>query len=315
MVATGLLLVMLGLAASTADAGPDRPLAFVSFNMFHGGPASGLTGETADLDRRLRMVVRELKALDVDVIGLQEVSASRRRGNIAGRLARELGYHEAHALGVSTVVPFAWLGRTVVWLLDFDEGPAVVSRFPIVAREALRLPRCGRYWIPRMLLRTELDTPAGRVHVFSTHTSHDACQVRAVAEAVQRFRGRLPSIVMGDFNASDSAPFMVDLRRGMGFVDAYRAANPAAPGHTVWQRISAPTATVGRRVDYVFVVPGTEAAGRVLASEVVLDTPERTDRGTLWPSDHYGVLARVDVAAPAATARASSASHPGPGRP
>lgn len=306
MVAAWLVGVLLAAAAPAAEA---RPLTFVSFNMFHGGPASGLTGDTADLDRRLAMAVRELRALDVDVIGLQEASASRGRGNVAERLARELGYHWVHGFGVSTVLPFAWLGRAVVWLLDFDEGPAVVSRFPITAHEVGRLPRCGRYWIPRMLLRAEIATPVGPVQVFSTHTSHDRCQVKAVAEAVRRRRGPLPSIVMGDFNASETAQFMVSLRQDGGFVDAFRTANPRARGHTVWQRITAPEPTVGRRVDYVFVVPGDRAAGRVLASEVVLDAPERTDGGTLWPSDHYGVLARIDVTSPgAATARTQAAA-------
>jgi hypothetical protein len=43
----------------------------------------------------------------------------------------------------------------------------------------------------------------------------------------------------------------------------------------------------------------------------VLDTPERTDAGTLWPSDHYGVLARVDVTAPPVAAAGRSAGGAG----
>jgi hypothetical protein len=38
------------------------------------------------------------------------------------------------------------------------------------------------------------------------------------------------------------------------------------------------------------------APGRVRASRVVLDTPRRLEDGKiLWPSDHYGVLAELEV--------------------
>ena len=76
-------------------------------------------------------------------------------------------------------------------------------------------------------------------------------------------------------------------------------ANPSAPGLTVWQRVEAPEPTVRRRVDYVFLVPGTELPGMVRGSRVVLDVPgARPDGRVLWPSDHYGVLADLAVLPP-----------------
>jgi hypothetical protein len=51
-----------------------------------------------------------------------------------------------------------------------------------------------------------------------------------------------------------------------------------------------------RRVDFVFLVPGQATAGRVLRSQVVLDRPRHLeDSVVLWPSDHYGVLAEIEV--------------------
>jgi hypothetical protein len=53
---------------------------------------------------------------------------------------------------------------------------------------------------------------------------------------------------------------------------------------------------VSRRIDYVFVVPGANGVPRVLESRVVLDVPLRRAEGTtLWPSDHYGVLAVIEM--------------------
>ena len=81
-----------------------------------------------------------------------------------------------------------------------------------------------------------------------------------------------------------------------GFVDALRSANPHAVGPTVLQRVDAAKPTVSRRIDFVFVLPGANGVPRGLDSRVVLDIPRRRGDGTtLWPSDHYGVLADIDI--------------------
>ena len=65
---------------------------------------------------------------------------------------------------------------------------------------------------------------------------------------------------------------------------------------TVWQRIEAPSPTVFRRVDYVFVKAGDGREATAVSARVVLNTPEtRDDGGALWPSDHYGVFAEVTL--------------------
>jgi hypothetical protein len=53
---------------------------------------------------------------------------------------------------------------------------------------------------------------------------------------------------------------------------------------------------VSRRIDFVFVLPGANGVPRVLESRVVLDIPRRrADGTTLWPSDHYAVLADIEM--------------------
>lgn len=292
-------IVALALAlASPARGGAEtpRPLRVVTFNLFHGGPSSGLTGDAGRLDARLDMVVRELAALEPDVIALQEASAGRGRGNVAERLARRLGFHWIHAPATPRVFSLPLINRLIVWAMNFSEGPAILSRFPIVAHEIHDLPRCEKRLDPRVLLHAELETPWGRIMAYSTHASRDDCQVRRIAELARERRGALPSLVMGDFNAGEQLPAIQALTNGGGFIDAFRAANPVAPGFTVWQRIEVPDSTVFRRVDYVFVVPGVETRGRVVASRLVLNVPERLAAGAaLWPSDHYGVLAEVEI--------------------
>ena len=82
-------------------------------------------------------------------------------------------------------------------------------------------------------------------------------------------------MLMGDFNAVAKSPAIAVLTEDAGFIDAFRSANPTLPGLTVWQRVDAPSPTVKRRADYLFVIPGVEVQGRVLSSRVVLNAPRR----------------------------------------
>jgi len=139
------------------------------------------------------MAAGELRRLGVDVVGLQEASTGRGRGSVAARLADRLGFHHVYAPASSRFFGNNGIDQVIAFLLNFSEGPAIVSRFP-------------------------------------------------------------------------------------------------------WQRIEEPSPTVWRRVDYVFMVPGTQFPGRVRSSRVILDTPQRLPDGKLlWPSDHYGVLAELEI--------------------
>jgi endonuclease/exonuclease/phosphatase family metal-dependent hydrolase len=282
-------------AGPAAVSAEDRPLRFVTFNMLHPGPWSSFTGDDLHLEQRLAMIIEDLRALDPHVVALQEAPVTRRHGDVAARIAQALGLDRVQAPATERVFPLRLLGRLITTALGFEAGPAILSRFPITGTEVYDLPRCRRWLDPRVVLRADLDTPAGALSVFSTHTSRDDCQTRRVAELARHLPGGGPVVVMGDLNTVETAaglePFL-----DHGFVDAFRAANPIAPGPTVWQRIDAPASTVARRVDYVFLRAGNGLTPIAVSSRVVLDTPRpRPDGAMLWPSDHYGVFAEVDL--------------------
>jgi endonuclease/exonuclease/phosphatase family metal-dependent hydrolase len=182
--------------------------------------------------------------------------------------------------------------RGVASVLGFTEGPALLSRFPIARWRAYELPQCGRAFDVRVALVAELETPAGPLVAVSAHTSGDPCHARAVVDLVAAHRGPLPVVVMGDFNAPDASPALRVLTGQGGLVDAFRSANPTAPGFTDGQEVDARRATAGVRLDYVFLAPGARIPGRIVASRVVLDEPRGPGR-VRWASDHYGVLADV----------------------
>ena len=286
-----LLLVLLLAAPPAAAWAEDRPLRLVTFNLLHGGPWAAFTGDDDELEARLALTIAELRALDPDVVALQESPVTRRRGDVAARVAGALGLAHVSAPATDRVVPWRLLGRLVTAALGFEEGPAILSRYPIVASEVHDLPRCRRWLDPRVALRAEVRTPAGVLTVVSTHTSRDDCQTRRVAELAAEAAG--PVVVMGDLNTAEDTPALAAFLE-RGFVDLYRAANPDTRGATVWQRIRQAAPTVFRRVDYVLLRVGDGRPPDVTASRVVLNTPGRSkDGGVLWPSDHYGVLAEV----------------------
>jgi endonuclease/exonuclease/phosphatase family metal-dependent hydrolase len=267
-------------------------LRVVTVNLLHGGIFSELSGDDEGLEDRLRLAVEDLRALDADIVALQEASTGRRRGDVPARLAAALGYHHVYAPAATRPFGSEHMRRAVASVLGFTEGPALLSRLPIVRWEAYQLPRCGRPFDARLVVFAELETPAGRLSVFSAHTSGDPCHARAVAALVREHAGPLPAVVMGDFNADHTSAAVRLLTEEAGFMDVFELANRAAPGFTDGQDVEVARTTASRRLDYVFLVPGQRVPGRVIQSRVVLDEPQAAGR-VRWPSDHYGVLAEI----------------------
>ena len=313
LLAGTLVAVAIVTTASGQSPSTPPPLRVVTLNMLHGGPTSGWTGKDGHLEARLDLVTEALQALAPDVIALQEASRTSGRGEVASRLAGRLGMNHVYSASSMSLFDTAWVNRMAAAVMDFSEGPAILSRFPILRSETLRLPRCGRWLDPRVVLFAELATPAGRLPVFSTHTSGHACHAQAVGALVRERRGDLPGILMGDLNAVESSAALAALAAEVAFVDAFRAVHPDAPGFTVYQPVTALERRARRRVDYVLLVPGRVVAGAVVDSRVVVDVPGRlADGSPIWPSDHYGVLADLSVFP---GSQPQAASHAGDGAP
>ena len=263
-------------------------LTTVGYNMLHGGMLSNLGGDRDELDARLALAVRGMRALEPDFVGLQEASAGPGRGDLAARLGAALGLHHARA---ASRFRFERIGS----ILRIEEGPAVLSRFPLRRTEAIPLEGCDDFY-QRVLLCASFATPCGPLEACSTHVDGRPCQARRLAVALARRATSIPRLLFGDLNATEDTPGLRKLR-ALGFVDTFRALHARAPGLTVWQNPASPAPTVRRRVDYVLVAPGAGRRVEVLESRVVLDRPGHAADGTaLWPSDHYGVLARVALA-------------------
>jgi endonuclease/exonuclease/phosphatase family metal-dependent hydrolase len=257
----------------------DGPLRVLSLNIYHDFP------RFEHLARRLDLIADEVRRHDADVVCLQEVPWTLGLGSGVRYLAEQTGMNYVYLRANGNR-----------WAILFEEGEAILSRFPLRDPAFLELrPQAGPLE-HRVVLKATAVTPWGQVPFFVTHLTNHRPQVRAAqTQALFDFLGGFgsgPALVAGDFNAVEHTPQMRVLNKR--WIDVFRTTSPGDPGFTCcvdgvagWQ-----SDPFTRRVDYLFLVPGRGA--RVVSSRRVLVRPFLLEDGWLWASDHVGLLAAID---------------------
>ena len=247
-------------------------------------------------EQRFAAIRHGVRALDADILGMQEVlKLAPGEGDEldqARAIAEGFGYHIAYGRSAEQ----RWYGN------------AVLSRWPIAKTELFELPRCGTDE-KRSLLLAVVASPYGEIPFFVTHLNWKfedghvrEAQVREIAQRVLSLESALPAILVGDFNAEPEADEIRYLRglttlggpRRVFFQDAFALAGDGSPGHTFARRnpFAAPLHEPDRRIDYIFVRGRDERfIGEPLEARVCFDEPID---GT-FPSDHFGVVATLRV--------------------
>jgi endonuclease/exonuclease/phosphatase family metal-dependent hydrolase len=290
-------------------------------------------GTSAPLARRLDLAVKQLRELSPDVIALQEVRPVAGT-EVEGRPACDAGagpvttaHLMAAALGMVAryEVSVRWDDEVYPGAKAGEEGLAILSRYPIREARSLALPD-ARLGDARQLLSASIETPAGPIWVHTTHLHYrldDGLarerQVLAVDEAIRGVGRGLtdaPQLLCGDFNAEPDSDEMRFLRglttlggRRTHFQDAWlrchreaQRGDGPAEGIT-WSSENEHTRPlrsldIDRRIDYVLVTSRKrDGRGTVRGCRVVLTEREGQGRDSVCASDHYGVLAEVQVAA------------------
>ena len=246
---------------------------------------------------RLPLIREALRALDADVIALQEVLGFTGMPSQAHEIADGTGWNVHH-------VP-AW---NVGGGLTF--GNAILSPHPLSDLQTLELPTP-----PGLDTRTaafaRVELPHGPMPVFATHLTwqhhlgHVRChQVRALADHADRLAPTSgpPAVILGDLNADPDADEMRFLRgltplggTSVFFSDSWAVTRASEPGYTYDRRNSYALRSRehSRRIDYCLVRgPGRHLIGEPLAAQLFADTPT----GDVWASDHFGVVAEIYAA-------------------
>jgi endonuclease/exonuclease/phosphatase family metal-dependent hydrolase len=227
---------------------------------------------------RQGLIYADMAALQPDLLGLQEVVYVMHQDRLIGA-AGERRYREHRA----------WAGRP-------EYGNSLLVREDLVLADPARLD----LGLGRSALRGVVTLPGGStVLVLVTHLHHlvdgDA-EREEQARQLLAWLDEVPStdaqIALGDFNAE---PVEATHRRmvGAGFRSAYAEANGAEPSLTWPSGLQAPAMDTDGDpgcLDYVWI----RGAVRVTEARLVFDRPHPEDP-TLYPSDHMGISARLEV--------------------
>lgn len=263
---------------------------------------------------RLALLRQQLVELSPDILGLQEVlrlvpdendpPAPTPSNDQASEIAEGLGYNITYGVAAD------YAGG-----LKF--GNALLTRYKVLDSRTFRLPGADS-GETRSMLYSLLETPWGRQPVFVTHLNwklhHGAVRLKQVVYAAERIfvlapveADFLPPVLMGDFNANPSSDEIRYLKgqhvidgRSLYFADVWDYAEPAEPGHT-YARDNAYALKNGepnRRIDYIFVRgPDRHMRGEPRGVRRAFDRSAPGSEGTVWASDHYGVVCDLTMSA------------------
>jgi endonuclease/exonuclease/phosphatase family metal-dependent hydrolase len=225
---------------------------------------------------RLPLLLADMAALQPDLIGLQECVFATQQDRILGA-AGEGRYESRRGWANRPEYGNAILGRDTLTLGDGDR--LELSR----GRSALRVP---------------VSLPSARTLDFVvTHLHHEVDDASVRAEQAKVVIGWLgaisgPLVVVGDFNADPMEP-TYGLMLDAGFRSVSVEANGAEPPVTWPSGIQAPgmdTDGDPSCLDYIWVRgPITVDSCRLAFDRPAVDDP------TLFPSDHFGLSARVRI--------------------
>jgi len=176
-------LILTCAAGLLAAAQVQDDLTVATYNIRHGRGMDGVV----DLAR----TARAIRALDADIVALQEVDRGVERSGSVNQ-PRELGERLGMQQAFGAFFPYQ----------GGEYGMAILSRHPIVRTESLRLPDGNE---PRIALFAEIALPSGRriavVNVHFDWVSDDSLRFRqVVALSAMLDTLTLPILLLGDFN-------------------------------------------------------------------------------------------------------------------
>jgi endonuclease/exonuclease/phosphatase family metal-dependent hydrolase len=229
---------------------------------------------------RLPLILADMAALQPDVLALQEVVYVMQQDRLIGAAGE--GRYEAIR---------GWAGRP-------EYGNSLLVRSPLEGREVDRLD----LGLGRSALRMLVKFPGGSsILVVVTHLHHvgpdEAArdeQTAALVEWLDCTRGPGATIAMGDFNADPGEPTYSRMQAA-GFRSAFAEANGHEPAVTWPSGLQAPAMDTDGSpecLDYIWL----RGDVRVLAARLAFDRPDPEDP-TLYPSDHVGITAELEIGA------------------
>lgn len=252
-------------------------LRLMSLNINHDFP------NFQSLEERLRFVIAEIIKQDVDLAFLQEVPWTRKLGSGADFFAMGTGLNTLYARANGS---YRFIG--------FEEGSVILSRYPLRRAGHAELQPGAWMFDNRIVLHAEAITPCGAISLFNTHLVNDnvdvnSRQLDSLKAYVSAVKGGA-AIVAGDLNAADNSKRISLVTNE--WIDAFHGVGAKKPVYTccIDDFTSFNEQSLQERIDYIFLVPGTDWQWSMANARRILDRPFKLSDGWSWVSDHVGLL-------------------------
>ncbi len=264
---------------ASLDTSHPSELRVLSLNILHGFP------DFENLSTRLELIAEEVAHQGADVVLLQEVPWTWQLGSAARILAER------------TQMNYAYLrSNGNRYAILFEEGSAVLSRFPIIGVEFAELQPSAGWFENRTVLHATLEIPNGYIEVYVTHLTHrdgttNRLQALRLQDYVEAYQSSHPAIIGGDFNATPDSPQIETLR--LFWKDVFLATHATETGYTccIDNLNLGPAEPLEKRIDYLFFREGFSSSLHLTDVQMAFDQPFKTAYGWQWVSDHIGLLA------------------------
>jgi endonuclease/exonuclease/phosphatase family metal-dependent hydrolase len=254
-------------------------------------------------NKRRNVLIDQLVELKADIIALQEVTLKGLSSN-AHWIAEELNLRKAENENLYNIYLCPKTGKK-----ENIEGIAILCRFPVKRHEKLDLLTQNRV---AQLLEFRLNGETLMLvngHFFwePGESSERKAQIELLLDWLDTQPAEIPVVVVGDFNGSPDTP-SINLMRNY-FDSAHRVVHGDEPEFTCpsplpksarlkfriligWRLGDRPKPDPKWRdtLDYIFVDPRLSTD----KCQVVLDQPDENSNN-IYPSDHFGIYARIKV--------------------
>ncbi len=251
----------------------DNQISIITANLWHDWPRR--RGFMERLECFKELVLKE----DVDILLIQELARTK-DFKTDEWLSEQLGmaYVYSRANGHASE-------------MGFEEGIAILSRFPINRPRLAQLSDGKNLFVRRIALGVEINITGRNLLAFNVHLGingrQNERQFQRLMNWVDEQSGSTPAIIGGDFNAGENT---YQIRKAQGsWRDTFRERNPDKDGYTheiqwPWGGILARS-----RLDYLFVNKGI--------GPWTIDEARQIQTSSCQISDHTPVLIKARISA------------------
>jgi endonuclease/exonuclease/phosphatase family metal-dependent hydrolase len=233
-----------------------------------------------DPSTRLHHIIKNLKTLDPDIIGIQEINEALNSGG-SDNQAKLITDSLSSYFGIT--YHYYYSQTHLSWNNQYKEFVGIISKYPVEQQSYLQLAT-GAF--PRKVVWNYINTPLGKINFYNTHLDYQSTairvqQVQQIVQYISQNETSFPSvatILTGDFNDTPGTQ-PINLLSANSFVETWSLANPSIQGYTV------PAIAPTSKIDFIFLKSGGQL--KVDSSLIIMNKPYFASS---FCSDHLGIM-------------------------